>query len=132
MNNSAMSESAENSTMVLELQHQLHLAKAQRSRAEESEASARDSHAHELLKSERLEKTNQSLAGQVHILTLEAASARANAAKEKSMLLERVSLAEDSMMGWKQQFEELKAQLDQSGRLRLLQDRISSIEQRVL
>jgi hypothetical protein len=117
---------------VLELKHLLHLAKAAQVRAEEEESSARILHAAELVRTEQLEKANEALVSQVHIASIEAASARVNAAKEKSLLLERLVLAEDGMMEWKRQYDELSAQLDHSGRLRILQERISVIEHKTL
>lgn len=132
ISSSAISDSAENSTLVLELKHLLHLAKAAQVRAEEEEASARILHAAELVRTEQLEKANQALVSQVHIASLEAASARVNAAKEKSLLLERLVFAEDGMMEWKRQYDELSVQLDHSGRLRILQERISVIEHKTL
>ena len=130
ISNSATSEAAENSTLVLELQQQLQLAKAERSRAEESEASARELHAAEMIRAEHLDAAKQALMSQVHLMSLEATAARANAAKEKSLFLERLVLAEDGMMDWKRQHDELSAQLDNSGRLRILQQRISALEQK--
>ncbi len=128
ISSTAISDAAENSTLVLELKHLLHLAKAAQVRAEEDEASARMLHAAELVRTEQLENANQALVSQVHIASLEAASARLNAAKEKSSLLERLALAEDGMIEWKLQYDELSLQLNNSGRLRLLQERISVIE----
>ncbi len=130
VSSSAISDSAENSTLALELKQQLHLSKAERLRAEEDEVSARLLHAAELLRTEQLEKANQALVQKVHLISIEAATARSNAAKEKAALLERVVLAEDIMLDWKRQYEELAAHLDQSGRLRMLQERVSAIEQR--
>ena len=130
ISNHATSEAAENSTLVLELQQQLQLAKAERSRAEESEASARELHAAEMIRAEHLDAAKQALMSQVHLMSLEATAARANAAKEKSEFLERLVLAEDGMMDWKRQHDELSAQLDNSGRLRILQQRISALEQK--
>ena len=77
-----------------------------------------------------LESANQALVRKAHVISLEAAAARSNAAKEKAALLERLVFAEDNMMDWKRQYEELTNRLDQSERLRLLQERISAIEQR--
>lgn len=85
-------------------------------------------HADELMRAEQLESANQALVQKIQVVSLEAATARSNAAKEKAALLERVVFAEDSMMDWKRQYEELVEQLDQSGRLRMLQERISAIE----
>ena len=130
ISNHATSEAAENSTLVLELQQQLQLAKAERLRAEEGEASARELHATEMIRGEHLDAEKQALISQVHLLSLEAAAARANAAKEKSVFLDRLVLAEDGMMDWKRQHDELSAQLDNSGRLRILQQRISALEQK--
>ncbi len=130
VSSSAISDSAENSTLALELRHQLRLSKAEQLRAEEAEASARMLHAAELMRTEQLEKTNQALIQKVHLISLEAASVRSNAAKEKAALLERVVFAEDGMLNWKRQYDELTAQLDHSGRLRMLQERVSSVEQR--
>ncbi len=87
-------------------------------------------HAEELMRTEQLESANQALVRKAHIISLEAAAARSNAAKEKAALLERLVFAEDNMMDWKRQYEELTNRLDQSERLRLLQERISAIEQR--
>jgi hypothetical protein len=84
----------------------------------------------ELMRTEQLESANQALVRKAHIISLEAAAARSNAAKEKAALLERLVFAEDNMMDWKRQYEELTNRLDQSERLRLLQERISAIEQR--
>ena len=130
VSSSAISDTAENSTLALELKQQLHLSKAERLRAEEAEASARMLHAEELMRTEQLESANQALVRKAHIISLEAAAARSNAAKEKAALLERLVFAEDNMMDWKRQYEELTNRLDQSERLRLLQERISAIEQR--
>ena len=130
VSSSAISDSAENSTLALELKQQLQLSKAERLRAEEAEASARMLHAEELMRTEQLESANQALVRKAHVMSLEAAAARSNAAKEKAALVERLVFAEDNMMDWKRQYEELADRLDQSGRLRLLQERISAIEQR--
>jgi hypothetical protein len=128
VSSSAISDSAENSTLVLELKQQLQISRTERFRAEEGEASARMLHADELMRAEQLESANQALVQKIQVVSLEAATARSNAAKEKAALLERVVFAEDSMMDWKRQYEELVEQLDQSGRLRMLQERISAIE----
>jgi hypothetical protein len=132
ISSSAFSDSAENSTLVLELTHRLHLAKAEQLRAEEGEASARVSHAQELIRTEQLEKAKQALGNQVHVMSLEVAAARANALKEKSALIERLARAEDNMMDWKRQHDDLKGQLDNAGRVRMLQERLSAIEQKIL
>ena len=89
VSSSAISDSAENSTLALELKQQLHLSKAERLRAEEAEASARMLHAEELMRTEQLESANQALVRKAHVISLEAAAARSNAPKEKAALLER-------------------------------------------
>jgi hypothetical protein len=126
-----MSESAENSTLALELKKLLHLSKAEQLRAEEEEASARMLHATELMRTEKLEKENQSLVQKLHVISLEATTARSNAVKERAALLERVEFAEENMLDWKRQYEDLVARLDHSGRLRMLQERVSAIEQKI-
>lgn len=132
ISSSAFSDSAENSTLVLEVKHQLHLAKAEQLRAEENEASARVSHAEELIRTEQLQKEKEALINQVHVMSLEAAAFRANTVKEKSMLAERLALAEDGMMEWKLKHDDVLRQLDNSGRVRMLQERLSVIEQKTL
>ena len=132
ISSNAISDSAENSTLALELRHKLQLAKAEQTRAEECEASARAAHAEELVRAEQLERAKATLFNQVHVMSLEAAALRANALKEKSALMDRVALAEDGMMEWKRHHDDLVRQMDQSGRVRMLQDRIALIEEKTM